>query len=273
MRRGPAVQIIPVFLLSIVILLFVALSGGCESNKGSSAPAAVKEIRPGLLEGYLSPEEFPNSLELLPAPPEEGSAAFALDKETSQRSLALRGTPGWEQANRDADLMFPEAANAFAGVLDVPISEEDTPHLYLLLRRTLTDAGLSTYAAKVHYVRTRPFMTNNQPLCTPAEEELLRNDGSYPSGHSAVGWAWALILCEIFPEHTDAILARGRAFGESRMICNVHWQSDVNEGRFMGAATVARLHAEPEFLTDIKVVKTEIATIRALETGGEKQSR
>jgi hypothetical protein len=27
---------------------------------------------------------------------------------------------------------------------------------------------------------------------------------------------------------------------------NVHWQIDVNEGRFMGAATVARLHAECE---------------------------
>ena len=28
------------------------------------------------------------------------------------------------------------------------------------------------------------------------------------------------------------------------MICNVHWQTDVIEGRFMGAATVARLHAD-----------------------------
>lgn len=270
MRRRHPFQIIQVLILFLFSLLFLALSGGCESNNEASVPAAVKEIRPGILEGYLSPEALPNSLELLPAPPKEGSAALALDKETSQRSLAMRSTPGWEQANRDANLMFPEAASAFSGVLDVPISEEETPHLYLLLRRTLTDAGLSTYAAKVHYQRTRPFVMNNEPLCTPAEEELLINDGSYPSGHSAIGWAWALILCEIFPEYTDAVLARGRAFGESRMICNVHWQSDVNAGRFMGAATVARLHAEPVFLADLKVVKNEIATIRALKTGGKK---
>jgi acid phosphatase (class A) len=159
--------------------------------------------------------------------------------------------------------MFPEAAEAFSSVVDVAITEEDTPRLYMLLRRSLTDAGLSTYTAKNHYTRMRPFMMNNQPTCTPEEEEMLRKDGSYPSGHTAIGWAWALILCEIFPEYTNDIIARGREFGESRIVCNVHWQSDVNEGRFMGAATVARLHADPDFLADLEAAKNEVAAIRA----------
>jgi len=73
---------------------------------------------------------------------------------------------------------------------------------------------------------------------------MLEKDGSYPSGHSAVGWAWALILSEISPAQTDAILARGRVFGESRNVCNVHWHSDVVQGRSMGASTVARLHCQ-----------------------------
>ena len=37
---------------------------------------------------------------------------------------------------------------------------------------------------------------------------------------SAIGWTWALTLSEISPDQTDAILARGRAFGESRVVCN-----------------------------------------------------
>jgi acid phosphatase (class A) len=45
-----------------------------------------------------------------------------------------------------------------------------------------------------------------------------------------VGWAWALILAEISPEQSDAILARGAAYGASRNVCNVHWRSDVNAG-------------------------------------------
>jgi len=82
-------------------------------------------------------------------------------------------------------------------------------------------------------------------------------DGSYPSGHTAIGWAWALILAEIAPDRADMILARGRAFGESRNICNVHWHSDVAEGRFMGAATVARLHADPVFCAELDKAKSE----------------
>ena len=60
-----------------------------------------------------------------------------------------------------------------------------------------------------------------------------------------------------------AILARGRAFGQSRLVCNAHWQSDVTEGRFIGAATVALLHAEPQFLTDFAAAKAELAAARA----------
>ena len=242
-----------------LILAGLVIIAGCSTFEQQSGPAPVKEIRPGLLEGYLAPENLPNSLELVPPPPLEGSAAFALDLERSLERLTLRGTERWEQAIRDANLHFPDAIEDFSGVIGMSITEEKTPYLYMLMRRSLTDAGLSTYTAKNHYARKRPFMKNGKPICTPEDEELLRGDGSYPSGHTAIGWAWALILCEIFPEHADAIIARGREFGESRMICNVHWQSDVYEGRFMGAATVARLHADPGFIADMKAAKAEVA--------------
>ena len=243
-------------------ILIALLAAGCGSYESETVPAAVSEIAPGLLEGYLAADDLPNSFELVPPPPAQGSAAFALDEERSREYMALRGTPRWNQATRDANLHFPEAIEAFSGVVGIPITEEATPHLYMLLRRSLTDAGLSTYKAKNHYNRARPFMLNGEPICTPEDREALTKDGSYPSGHTAIGWAWALILCEIFPEHTDEILARGRAFGESRMVCNVHWQSDVNEGRFMGAATVARLHANTEFLADLDRAKREVARLK-----------
>jgi acid phosphatase (class A) len=73
-----------------------------------------------------------------------------------------------------------------------------------------------------------------------------------------VGWAWALILTELFPDHADAILKRGWEYGISRMVCNVHWHSDVVAGRAMGAATVARLHADKEFMADLEAAKREV---------------
>jgi acid phosphatase (class A) len=247
----------------LLVLACIAIIAGCASYGGRSKPAAVPEFRPGLLVGYLPTKALPNSLALLPPPPATGSAAFALDEEIGRRSVALRGTPRWTLAVLDANLMFPHAAGTFSCALNAPITEEDTPHLYMLLRRTLTDAGLSTYTAKNHYSRTRPFVLNKEPICTPDEKTKLEKDGSYPSGHTAVGWAWALILIEISPEQTNAILARGRAFGESRNVCNVHWHSDVIQGRFMGAGTVARLHADPTFRADLEAAKAELAAVRA----------
>jgi acid phosphatase (class A) len=158
-------------------------------------------------------------------------------------------------------LSFPEATEAFNTVLDVEISEENTPHLYMILRRTLADAGLSTYAAKNHYQRQRPFMVNNTPICTPDEEAMLRKDGSYPSGHTAIGWAWALILAEVLPDQADVIMERGLDFGISRNVCNVHWHSDVVYGRMMGAAAVAALHANTEFIVDLEAAKKEVETL------------
>ncbi len=249
--------------LAIVTLLYAMVLTGCATGKQPEPTAVVPEIRPGFLAGYLKQEALPNSLALIPPAPAEGSTTLARDEAASRKGLALRGTPRWEMAARDAELMFPEAAEAFTCALDAPISEADTPHLYMLLRRTLADAGQSTSSAKDHYQRPRPFMMNNEPTCSPEWEDHLRKNGSYPSGHTAIGWTWALVLAEIAPDRIDAILARGRAYGQSRVVCNVHWQSDVFEGRFMGAATVARLHTNPAFLANLEEAKKELAGVRA----------
>lgn len=252
---------VPLFGIIVTAVLLTALVGCVSAPKHQAGPMAVPEIHAGILAGYLQPEECPNSLELVPQPPAKGSVAFARDEEASKESFAFRGTERWNQAIKDADLSFPAAAGAFTDAIGFQISENETPFLYQLMRRTLADAGLSTYTAKNHYQRQRPFMTNGQPIGTPDDEEALRNDGSYPSGHTAIGWAWALILTEVVPKKTDAILKRGYEFGQSRIICNVHWQSDVDMGRIMGAAAVARLHSNATFMADLVQAKAEAQTM------------
>ncbi len=101
------------------------------------------------------------------------------------------------------------------------------------------------------------------PICTPNEEQVLRNDGSYPSGHSAIGWGWALVLTQVAPDRANEVLARGRAFANSRVICNVHWLSDTEEGRTMASAVVAKLQSDATFQTDLAAAKAEVAAARA----------
>ena len=129
------------FLLGIMI---VGVMAGCGIQNVQNKPAAGSEFIPGFVAGYLPTKEFPNSLFLIPSPPATGSAALALDEEISRRSFALRDTPRWLLAASDADLHFPHAASTFSCALNVPITEEDTPRLYMLLRRTLTDIRIST---------------------------------------------------------------------------------------------------------------------------------
>jgi acid phosphatase (class A) len=223
--------------------------------------AAPPEMKSGRVPGYLSKPL--DSAALLPRAPVDGSAAQALDMQIDFADLALQGTDRWKLAASDADLSFPHAANVFPCALAAPVTPEDTPRLYKMLQRVSTDASASTRTAKDQYRRPRPFMLNHAPTCFPTADDALRSSGSYPSGHAAIGWAWALVLSEASPDQAQAILARGRAFGESRLVCNVHWQSDVIEGRFMGAATAARLQDEPEFLADLEAAKAELATARA----------
>jgi acid phosphatase (class A) len=125
------------------------------------------------------------------------------------------------------------------------------------------DVGLSTYRAKDHYKRTRPFVVHNGPTCYLKDEAMLRTDGSYPSGHSAIGWGYALLLAELNPGRADIILRRGRDFGQSRLVCDVHWQSDIDAGRVIAAATVARLHGDPAFRADLEAARAEVAAATA----------
>lgn len=254
-------------------LALTALLGACATGPLTSpapamiptamppAPAPVPELRPGVPAGYLG-RALPDSLALLPPPPAKGTPAFARDQAVSRASQKLKTTPRHALASRDADLRFPQVAGTFSCALGVPISQQDTPRLYLLLQRTMVDAGLATYAAKDHYQRTRPFVFYRERTCAPADEEALRNDGSYPSGHTAIGWAWALLLSELSPAQANAVLARGRAFGENRLICNAHWQSDVLQGRATGAGAVAVLHANADFNADMAAARAEIDALR-----------
>jgi len=230
----------------------------------------IKEIMPGMLEGYLTREEQLDSKKFVLPAPATDSARQTADTAWADNMQILRGTPRWDLAINDADLVFPSPADIFSCALGIPVSEEDTPALYLLLRRTLTDIGLAPYSAKNAYQRERPFMVRGESVCTPKDEKALRKDGSYPSGHTAIGWGWALILTELAPDRAEELLARGRSFGESRNVCNAHWYSDVVAGRLVGAAAVAKLHTKEEFLSAMDAAGEEIERRRREGKSPEK---
>ena len=67
------------------------------------------------------------------------------------------------------------------------------------------------------------------------------------------------MLASVAPERADALLQRAYAFGQSRVICGVHWQSDVSAGRLMASAVYARLQSDPVFKAQRELARAELA--------------
>jgi len=208
--------------------------------------------------GFLTPETSPNSLKILPVPPSEGSIAFLNDQADYEIGHTLKDNHREAQAVSDAD--YKNISGAFSEAFGEKISQEKTPALYSLLQHVLQDShDFAMREAKNHYKRVRPFVIYKDHTCTPEEDIKMATTGSYPSGHASFGWAAALVLSEINPSRENEILKRGYEFGQSRVICGAHWQSDVDNGRIMGSAVVATLHSNSEFNSALADAKQEFS--------------
>ena len=234
------------------------MSAGCTNPEKLSNKSLIPETDRLGSRGFLPVDSLPDSFALLPPPPAEGSIAYELDQEITRNSFSLRGSPRWDMAAKQFNDLIPDTINSFYCSLNAQITEDETPYLYALLFRVLDDIRFTGNAPAYKYNRPRPFFVNNEPKCF---RQKSHNYASYPAG--AAFWTMALILSEIAPEKSDDILARGRALGQSYVICNFAWQSDVDEGRILGSIVVARLHALPEFRAYIEEAKSELASVWA----------
>lgn len=214
--------------------------------------------------GFLTPQETPDSLAILPPPPSEDTMAFQADKAYYNMGRVLRNDKRTALARKDAN--YTNFGQTFSDAYGIDISEKTTPLLYNLISRVLQDShDYAMRGAKNHYKRLRPFVIFKDSTCTPEKDKEMAKTGSYPSGHASFGWATALILAEINPKRKSDILRRGYDFGESRVICGAHWQSDVESGRLIGAAIVAELHANSSFIDSLKKAKKEFSELQINE--------
>ncbi len=211
---------------------------------------------------YLTIDEVAKSYELLPPPPAIDSIAFLNDKAQYEKGKLLRNTPRGELAYNDAKLSGEGVPQAFSEAFGMKISQETTPEIAKLLHNFLEDAGdLATRGAKEAYMRIRPFAYFGEHTCRPEDEDKLSKNGAYPSGHTSIGWASALVLAEINPDRQDEIMKRGYELGQSRVICGYHWQSDVEAARVVASTVVARLHSHPKFNEQLAKAKEEYKKI------------
>lgn len=207
--------------------------------------------------------QMPNAVHFLPPPPDTASAAFQYDRAQYRWGKEQRKDPvRLAIAVNDAIWSVDNICKIYSGVLGIDISRENTPAIYRMLTLGLLTTDQAGKLPKNHYMRTRPYVFFNEPTIYPSDEKWLRTNGSYPSGHTILGWSAALLLTEVAPDKADTILARGYMYGQSRVIAGYHWQSDVDAARLVASAAVARLHADKRFLKLMKKARKEYKKMR-----------
>jgi len=223
----------------------------------ATAETAPAPVTPPAVVHPTTPERHPavqvDSTVFIPPPPEANGAL-----ELAERAI-VRGpwTPERRQQALEDNEINPFAA--FDSVLGATFTAENFPATRAVLERAGRAAGYAGDPAKFVHSRGRPFVSDSAITPCIPDEPRLRASFSYPSGHAALGWGWALVLAELAPSRADAIIERGRDFTWSRVVCGVHYPSDVDAGRIVGAAAIARLHADPDFQREMEAARAEMA--------------
>jgi acid phosphatase (class A) len=213
--------------------------------------------------GYLAPAQALHVEAWLPPAPAADSLAQAADVQAYFSSRDLVAASRGQEAHADDVVTPPEAvALRFTYLMGVRLDRGNAPtfmHMMELVRNDEQWLMLPVKKDVANGGRRRPFVEYpDRPRC-PLEYPALADTGSYPSGHAGLGWLWGATLAELAPQFADALLARGIAFGDSRVVCGFHYPSDIAAGRLATAALLQRLHADPQYLKDLAQAKKEVA--------------
>ena len=206
---------------------------------------------------YLAGNHVPDGIAILQPPPAVGSAAAEADRAIFAKTRKLQGSPRWRIAIEDVS---NAPLDRYACALDITLTPASAPAVARLLDRSGT--GDLVQRVKAHYRIQRPYLGTQASICEPKTEHLAKN-GDYPSGHAANGWLEGLILAQLVPERATAILARARAYGESRAVCGSHSASAVQAGWMAGSAMFAVLGSTRAFHRDFEAAHKELASIRS----------
>lgn len=209
---------------------------------------------------YLAPGVVDLTTIVAP-PPSPGDIRATADRRVYRAMRRRIGGARWQLATGDVVSATPAMLADFSCATGLALTPDAFPATTRLLNTAAADTGLANNAAKEHWRYPRPYTADHGETCQDKAEIGASYD--YPSGHATKGWTFGLILAELARERTTPILARARAYGESRILCRVHTMSAVEAGMLGATATMTAVRATPAFQADLAAAKAEIAAARA----------
>ncbi|HEY4276138.1 MAG TPA: phosphatase PAP2 family protein [Rhizomicrobium sp.] len=193
---------------------------------------------------------------LVPPPPPAGSAQAEAELAEIHAIHARSSDSEIEAARKDSDDEKPDMFNNVIG-FDLTMR----PLTTALLKTVIDEEEAATKGAKKYFHRDRPWIVDGTvATCTLVPPGPAAN--SYPSGHSTVGFAMGVVLANLMPEKSQAILARSSEFAEHRLVCGVHFRSDIVAGQQYGTILALTLMQNPDFQLRMAKAREELRAAR-----------
>lgn len=189
---------------------------------------------------------------LLAPPPTPQSDAGAWELGTLHAIEATRSPAAFARAKHDDET---KDATIFNQALGAGIDIRAMPDTWALMDLVRAEEKAVANEAKDHFRRTRPWIID------PSLHVCATDDGpqtSYPSGHTTMGYAMGEILARLAPGKAPAILARSAGYAQNRLVCGMHFSSDIAAGQVLATVIVERLMQNPAFLKAFGRAKTEM---------------
>jgi len=186
------------------------------------------------------------------APPAPGSADARreLDELLEMQRTRSPAEVAAAQADRKKDV-----ARFYAALGLDPAHARALSRLQRFTDTAEADIGPYVRAVKDKYRRLRPYEI--EPRLKPCIGDVA-GDLSYPSGHATYGYLMGYLLSELVPERRDILMDRAAEFARQRLVCGVHFRSDIEAGQRGARFLFDEMHASPGFLRDAAAARVEL---------------
>lgn len=210
----------------------------------------------GAQAGLLSPGEVDAS-RYLPPPPAAGSAVEKGELK-ELHAIAARSSKALKAiATRDAKDESPDIFNDAIG-----FDATAKPETARLLEMVIEEEDGDSKTAKAYFHRLRPYAVDpGVRACEPVKPGKIKAANSYPSGHSSLAFSMGVVLASLIPQKAQAILARAQEYAEHRLVCGVHYRSDIVAGQQFGTVLALKLMQHPAFRAQMELARAELGRL------------
>jgi acid phosphatase (class A) len=203
---------------------------------------------------FLTPAQVDPSL-LLPPPPDSDTQKAELAE--LDHIQAAMSKADFDRATVDND---NETPTLYATVLGPSFDLTKLPATAHLLDDVITEEKAAAKLAKVYFHRSRPYVFDT--ALKTCEKPDANPQNSYPSGHATLGFATGVVLAALMPAKSQVILARSADYAHERLVCGVHYRSDIAAGQVLGTAVALQLLANKDFRAEFDAAAAELRPLQ-----------